>query len=152
MNNLTLFTGAIVCAAIITNNMSNINNHPLSFCESNQVIGNYINYSPEIAKNLKLLESFANLEKGWNGYDAEPISRDLVSKVQSIVCQLQTQPEIFPTGRKSIQLEYENEEGYLEFEIFDNFDVLAYVEQGNIKKEEKIDLRDISNWVKEFYG
>ena len=71
-----------------------------------------------LKENLELLYSFKLLEKGWNGYDADPIDIQVIERAIAIVSKLEKQPEIFPTANDSVQLEYSTEKGYLEFEIF----------------------------------
>ena len=74
-----------------------------------------------LVDNLERLEDIAKLEADWNGYGAEPFSSALVDVVRNIILSLNEQPEIFPTGRKSIQLEYhEPKDNYLEFEVFES--------------------------------
>lgn len=71
--------------------------------------------------NLERLENIAELKTNWNGYGAEPFSVALVEEVKDIILNLNEQPEIFPTGRNSIQLEYHlRDESYLEFEVFED--------------------------------
>ena len=71
--------------------------------------------------NLERLENIAELETDWNGYGAEPFSAALVEEIKDIILSLHDQPEIFPTGRNSIQLEYHlPDESYLEFEVFED--------------------------------
>ena len=71
-----------------------------------------------LEENLTRLEEFRMLEKDWNGYGAEPIPFAAIDRVISIIKRLSVQPEIFPTGRETIQLEWDMNDGdYLEFEI-----------------------------------
>ena len=100
----------------------------------------YRSLSPAQIKNIHKVSSFSNLKKGWNGYDAKPISTTLVEMVKEALVSLSTyQPEVFPTGRNSIQLEYEKENGdYLEFEIFEDGKVSMYLSKGNEEVEKLI--------------
>ena len=71
-------------------------------------------------QNLSRLDAIAKLEDNWNGYEAKTFSNELVKKCKELVNSLELQPKIFPTGRKSIQFQYElKDRSYLEFEIFD---------------------------------
>jgi len=71
--------------------------------------------------NEKRLASFSGLQKGWNGYGAEPIPEGVIGKVRSLLEKLKVQPYISPTGRMSIQVERENAFGdYMEFEVFED--------------------------------
>ena len=71
------------------------------------------------AQNLYRLDQIAKLEDDWNGYGSKAFSKELVEKCKDIISTLELQPKIFPTGRQSIQFQYELEDrSYLEFEIF----------------------------------
>lgn len=71
-------------------------------------------------QNLTHLDQIATLKDNWNGYDAKAFSKELVEKCKDIISALELQPKIFPTGRQSIQFQYELEDrSYLEFEIFE---------------------------------
>jgi len=60
------------------------------------------------------LYGYEELEKGWNGYTAEPIPSKVIHKTAMILTEILTnQIEIFPTGRESTQLEW----GDFELEI-----------------------------------
>lgn len=75
----------------------------------------------KLSCNLERLENIVELETDWNGYGAEPFSTTLVDEVKNIILNLNEQPEIFPTGRNSIQLEYHlPDESYLELEVFED--------------------------------
>lgn len=69
-------------------------------------------------ENLEKLNHFSTFEKNWNGYEADPLPDNIIEVTRKILKRLSVQPEMFPTARDSIQLEYERENGdYLEFEI-----------------------------------
>lgn len=69
--------------------------------------------------SLETLADILALEKDWDGYGSDPFEKSLVDLVASIVKELTIQPEIFPTGRHSIQIEYDAEDkSYFEAEIF----------------------------------
>ena len=75
----------------------------------------------ELTSNLERLEDIARLDSDWDGYGAKPFTRTLIADVRNIIPYLSEQPEIFPTGRSSIQLEYHlPNESYLEFEVFED--------------------------------
>lgn len=74
-------------------------------------------------KNINNLNSYKSFKHNWNGNFAEPFSEELINKVLDIVnsTSLKFQPNLFPTGRQSIQFEYEKSNGnYLEIEITNN--------------------------------
>lgn len=66
------------------------------------------------------LEQISHLTDDWNGYGAKSFPSALVKKCQSIFLALPVAPHIYPTGRQSIQFQYElPDRSYLEFEIFE---------------------------------
>lgn len=101
----------------------------------------------ELNSNLKKIWSFDKLEKNWDGYGAMPFSKELIFRVQAFLKKLPVQPEVFPTGRESIQLEYGHENGgYLEFEIYlDRIDMYQdlrgeELEDENISEDRMLEL------------
>ena len=66
------------------------------------------------------IDEFANLEKGWNGYNAPPIPESVVNRSRRFADALeekQNEGGVFPTGRETIQFEFED----MEIEIFETF-------------------------------
>lgn len=75
----------------------------------------------ELLKNYQTLNEIVQLEDNWNGNVASKFAKELLDTVRSIIENLFRQPEIYPSSRNNIQLEYINQAGdYLEFEIFEN--------------------------------
>ncbi|WP_338226481.1 hypothetical protein [Algoriphagus confluentis] len=106
----------------------------------------------DLKSNLEKLEEFKKLEFNWNGNNAEPFSDALIEKAKSVLFSLRVQPEVFPTARKSIQFEYEKENGdYLEFEIFENSVSCLEIISGN-EKECQIDITEIFSLIDHFYA
>ena len=80
------------------------------------------------------IDDLRNLEPDWNGYGAEPIPDSVCDRAQKFVDLFQGASllEIFPTARKSIQLEFENENYYLEIEVFeDRYTTMLAERQGD---------------------
>ncbi|MBU0764546.1 MAG: hypothetical protein KJ607_06910, partial [Bacteroidetes bacterium] len=104
----------------------------------------------ELRRNYQILNSFKNLRENWNGNDAQPFPEHLIEKVIKIISKLEYQPQIFPTGRNSIQLEFENKNGdYLEFEIFPDR-IIAFKETRSDEWERIVDEEGILNLAGEF--
>lgn len=97
--------------------------------------------SNSMIKNLNKIDEFARLEMNWNGYGAIPFTGNLLDLSRNIIKQIKIQPKVFPTGRQSIQFEYENNSGkYLELEIFeDHTEVFCIHENG---EEEEFDIEN----------
>lgn len=74
-------------------------------------------------KLMERLDSFARLETGWNGYDAPPPG-DAVNYAREIVSRngphLMRKWEVFPTGRRSVQLERTDGDSYTEIEVYED--------------------------------
>lgn len=94
------------------------------------------------------------LEDNWNGNGAPKFSSKLLDFVLSVVEKLTWQPNIFPTARESIQLEYENDIGdYLEFELFEGGRLKKFYcgHDGEMETED-IPIEMIYEVVNNFYG
>ncbi|MDC3418733.1 hypothetical protein [Aquibacillus salsiterrae] len=104
-------------------------------------------------KNIKKLIDISNFGKNWNGYGAQPFTQSLINSVLNLIGNLDRQPKIFPTGRKSIQLEYElTNDDYLEFEIFEDR-IEVYKEVGENEKEFEIshNAKIMNRIIHDFY-
>lgn len=99
-------------------------------------------------KNLNKIKEFEDLNLNWNGYGADPFMHELLGKVDKIIKNIIVQPKVFPTGRQSIQFEYEKKSGaYLELEVFtDRIEVFSIDEDG-LEKEYNIDECEINKVV-----
>jgi hypothetical protein len=79
----------------------------------------------------------------------------MISFCINLIKSLYRQPDVFPTGRQSIQFEYEKENGeYLEFEIFhDHIDIFGMDEYDN-EREETVFIHEknrINEVIRDFY-
>ena len=77
----------------------------------------------EQSENLKRLEAFSAFKENWNGYGANSFPKTLIDRIRRLLVVLTIQPEIFPTARDSIQLEYDVGDNHIEIEVFSNGDV-----------------------------
>lgn len=105
--------------------------------------------------NLSILCDFGKLEANWNHNGAEKFEASLLNRCRLLLRHLIKQPDIFPTARNSVQMEYEKENGdYLEFEIFkDNVEVFAII--NNVEYTEsipQIDSVKLNNLVRDFHA
>ena len=113
---------------------------------------NYINFTDKLMKNAELIRSFGELSDNWNGYDAEKISKDVIMSAITAVYLIEIQPDVFPTGRNSIQFEYEKKNGdYLEFEIYSNHITMLKI-IGDTEFEENVASTDLNKLVENFYA
>lgn len=110
-------------------------------------------YSLEQLKlNKRKLISLKQLGNNWNGYDSQRFSDDLISKVISIISNLDYQPQIFPTGRGTIQMEkYRDENNFVEIEISTN-EIFAYQVKNGNETESVITVDEIKGLISELYA
>lgn len=110
------------------------------------------NFPRPLDRSFRTLEQICQLTKDWNGYGADPISDGIIQKVKAVLSDLERQPEIFPTARNSVQLEYEKENNdYLEFEFFED-SIRLYMETNGAEEENQISITDIPGKVLQFYA
>ena len=104
-------------------------------------------------KNINTINSFQNLEPNWNYNGAQAISKAVVTKTIKIIKSLDLQPEVFPTGRNSIQIEFEKDNGdYLEFEFFENSTFYLSIIGEDEQEFELKDNLKINTLVQKFYA
>jgi hypothetical protein len=106
-------------------------------------------------RNLEILKGISELEYNWNNNEAEPFSPNLLSYCRNIINEIVHQPDIFPTGRKSIQMEYEKDNGeYLELEIFENHINLFLIKESGEEIEDvlPLEMTKINEVVLDFHG
>lgn len=104
------------------------------------------------ANNLTLLESYKHLADNWNGYGAGKFNPEFIDKVKDIVLNLEYSPKIFPTGRNSIQLEYNNKNGYIEIEIYED-GLITFLHEFNGGEEEgELSLDKLNDKLSKFYA
>lgn len=110
-------------------------------------------FSLELLKlNKQRLESFKALSNNWNGYQGQPIHEGIIEYVNNILSELEYQPQIFPTGRGTLQLErYFDEDNFYEIEAFEN-EAYVYISKNGVESEKEISHEDITKVINEFYG
>ena len=102
--------------------------------------------------NIQILNDILSLTKNWNGYGAEPFSEKHVDFVSDLIDRMPCRPDVFPTGRKSIQLEFYNENAYLEFEIFENEKIHLYIQHSDGLEQEGIIQKEyVNDIIEEFF-
>lgn len=105
--------------------------------------------------NIRKLKEISELEYNWNGNSAAPFSSLLIGNSFNIINTIIRQPDLFPTARNSIQIEYEKADGsYLEFEIFENYVEVFHLGKDDEEFEDKVDIDTsiIDRYVLDFYG
>ena len=79
-------------------------------------------------ENSQRLDDISKLKENWNGYGAKAFPPELISKCKSIVSGLYLEMDVYQTGRRSIQFQYDKNGDYLEFEVF----------QSNVRSKERL--------------
>jgi hypothetical protein len=114
--------------------------------------------SQEQLVNLDRLFEISHLENDWDGNGAGKISCEAIEVAFSIIKNVSIQPVIYPTARKSIQLQYELEDrSYLEFEIFEKNIMCMKVPKriyadASFEEIDSGNINRVNQIVKEFYG
>ena len=109
-------------------------------------------------RSLRTLSDIQNLEHDWDGYGADRIPAAVVLLARNIVASLDYQPEIYPTKRRTVQMQYElSDRSYLEFEIYpDSIECLSVPQRDYEKAREfSIDANryyEIREIVNSFYA
>lgn len=103
--------------------------------------------------NLQKIDKIAALDKNWDGEGGEPIPEQIILKTKCIILDLElnVQPQIFPTKRGTLVLEYGDGEGKeLDIEVFDDkFEIIS--ELGGEEKEFETDqFKNIFHLIDEF--
>lgn len=105
-----------------------------------------------LQSNINKLNSFRDLPDNWNCIGGEKIDNDVIDTSLSIICLLSHQPYIFPTGRNSVQFEYEKTNGdYLEFEIFKDKRIEMFLTTSDNEISKEIKLDEVIKYVNEFF-
>lgn len=127
--------------------------------DNNEIEGEYEMSENEIKKkevNINKLNQFSNLTRDWNGYGAEPFTDQLIKICLNLIEEIKVQPKVFPTGRDSIQFEYEKDSGkYLELEVFEDHTEVFYIHEDGREEEYDIknnDINKINKVVLDFNG
>ena len=70
--------------------------------------------------NMQRLEDIGKLSDNWNGYGARRFAPELVQKCRKIAKSLPVEMIVYPTGRQSIQFQYDKSGDYLELEVYED--------------------------------
>ena len=69
-------------------------------------------------KLVDKINSYRDLEYNWNGYGAPKFSELVIESSLALLQELTIEPNVSPTGRNSIQFEYQLGEDYFEIEVY----------------------------------
>lgn len=98
---------------------------------------------------IEVVKSFGQLLFGWDGYNGQPVDKDVIGFAMELITILPKQIEAFPLSSGNIQLQCENEkQDYLELELLPNRDVELFIEWSNGEIFEKsICYNDLSGKI-----
>lgn len=106
----------------------------------------------QLKNNKRKLESIKKLTSNWNGYEGEQFESILINMIQDIISELDYQPQIFPTGRGSIQIEkYINDDNLVEIEV-SNDEIFAYQVKNGEEIEKEISVAEINGLITELFA
>lgn len=99
-------------------------------------------------------EEISKLPDNWNDRGSNKVSTELLDYVKNILAVLDVEPDIFPTARDSIQLEYNNNSGdYLEFEIFADGKIKKfYCNRNGETSTDFVSASQLNGILNQFYG
>ena len=104
------------------------------------------------------LDEIGKLQYDWNGYGAQGFSEMLIETCKKLFHLLPIAPNVYPTGRKSIQFQYELiDKSYLEFEVFEEKIICLRVPQRKYSEARVVELQvfeteRMKENVNDFYG
>ena len=93
-------------------------------------------------ENIQRLDEISKLKDNCNGYDAKTFPSDLISKCKTIASGHDIEMVVYPTGRQSIQFQYDNNGDYLEFEVFQDHTIAMYVPKRDYSRAETCRITD----------
>jgi len=107
-----------------------------------------------IAKINSMVESEKYFKENWNGDNAKPITEIVFERTRDIINELSDEYQplgVFPVAKECLQIEYENEKCYLEFEIHRNV-ITGYVSMSNFENDKLIGFtsNDIKDYINTF--
>lgn len=128
--------------------------------EEKGIKGLYTNKAIDLMKveNLNKIKKMALFDYDWNGTGGSAFSQNAIALFESIIKMLDKQPQIAPTGRNSLLLQYElNDKSLLAFEVSENRTEKVYIPKGNYNMVQMDTFTEnmgqrIKESVKLFYG
>lgn len=101
------------------------------------------------------LDAILSLTDNWNNNGAKAFDSDFVEYCRQIIKQLPYEPFVCPTACGSIQLEWEYNNQYLEFEIYKNKIEIYMKKENNEEKEicyTELNINELRQIIFNFYN
>lgn len=102
--------------------------------------------------NLQKLNRIAKYEDNWNGEGTQKIDKKIILNTRDILfaTSLNRQPKLFPSNNNTIQLEYEENNKYLEIEVLNDKYVVYSDINGRESEAEFKSLEEVIRVLNEF--
>lgn len=110
------------------------------------------------AENLNKLEKMRLFKDDWNGTGGKAFTRETITFCESLINALRKQPQIAPTGRNSLFMQYElDDKSLLAFEVSERRAEQVYVPRGDYALASSVVYTEnicqkIKESVDHFYG
>lgn len=102
--------------------------------------------------NMQKINSFTKLKKNWNGYNGEEIDKNVVDIAKELITKIEFQPQVFPTGRGTIQIEkYFDDNNFFELEISVS-EICLYKVKNGIEVEKEVPVECIEDIISDLYA
>lgn len=72
------------------------------------------------------------------------LPESMLSVISNLLCSSRLSCSVFPTFRKSIQIEYETKDSYTEFEIFDDKVIMLRMTDDRIDPDQSKEEREVT--------
>ena len=104
------------------------------------------------AVNESTISSFRNLPDGWNGQGALSIPESVITIALDVIKQLDKQPlDVFPTGRETIQIEYDIADKSLEIEMGEKDTGFLLASGDSVRVWRSSDIMEVFRAVNDFF-
>ena len=123
----------------------------------NYFVAHYLNVNKNslLSENIAQLREIGTLEINWDDEEGLPFGEPFIQEVIDLVSTIEVQPDLGPTGRGSIQLEYGSRKSgkkYIGIEIYEDrrrVEIYAKDEFGN-RTHEVISMEEINGRIQQF--
>lgn len=126
-----------------------------------KVIGLHSNNVVDLkeVENLNKIEKMASFTENWNGTGGSIFSENAIILFEKVIKALKKQPQIAPTGRNSLLMQYElDDKSMLAFEVSEKGTEKVYIPKGDYSLAQmEVFTEDIERKINEcvekfFYG
>ena len=120
----------------------------------------YTNKAIDLVKveNINKIRKMALFDEDWNGTGGSAFSEEAINLFETIIDTVRRQPQIAPTGRNSLLMQYElDDKSLLAFEVSEKRTEKVYIPKGNYSlAQTEVFIENVSQKinksVERFYG